>query len=155
MFDVVNKSDDVLDAADNNNRDDTNKKFIDNWEDMFDAVEDDRDDSDTNKTTLLDGFVFFSTLQPWLTLLFSVAVIFGGVDRSLNLGCLVFIQKESKLPFLNDWEVLVGGVLQTFVLDGCGIEPINVVCCQFWFLFHHGFDTMGLLLGLTLVFQAV
>ncbi len=59
MFDVVNKSNDVLDAADNNNGDDANKKSIDNQEDTFDAVEDDREDLDTNKTTPLDGFVFF------------------------------------------------------------------------------------------------
>jgi hypothetical protein len=59
MFNVVNKRDDVLDAADNDNRDDTNKKSIDNCEDTFDAAEDNGDDLDTNKTTPLDGFSFF------------------------------------------------------------------------------------------------
>jgi hypothetical protein len=40
----------------------------------------------------------------------------------LDLKCLVFIQKKSQLPILSDWEVLVGGVLQTFVVGGRGIE---------------------------------
>jgi hypothetical protein len=60
-------------------------------------------------------------------------------------------RSKVSLPFLSDWEVLVGGVTQTFVLGGRGIEPINIICCQFWFLFHHGFHSMGLLLGLTQV----
>ncbi len=38
MFDVVDKRDDVLDAADNDNRDDANKKSIDDQKDTFDAV---------------------------------------------------------------------------------------------------------------------
>jgi hypothetical protein len=59
MFDVVNKKDEVLDAADNNNGDDANKKSIDNQEDTYNAVEDDRDDLDTNKTTPSDGLGFF------------------------------------------------------------------------------------------------
>ncbi len=59
MFKVVVKRDDVLDAADNNDSDDTNKKSIDNWEDTFDAVEEVGDDLDTNKTMPLDGFVYF------------------------------------------------------------------------------------------------
>ncbi len=67
----------------------------------------------------------------------------------LDLGCLVFTQKESQLPFLTNWEVLLRGVLQTFVLGQRGFEPINVVSCQFWFFIHHGFDMMGLLLGFT------
>jgi hypothetical protein len=62
MFDVINKRDDVLDAADNDNQDDANKKSIDNQEDTFDAVEDDGDNSNTNKMTPLDGFGFFLTL---------------------------------------------------------------------------------------------
>ena len=61
MFDVVNKRDDVLDAADNDNGDDADKKSINNEEDTFDAVEDDRDDSETNIMMLLAGF-FFDTL---------------------------------------------------------------------------------------------
>jgi hypothetical protein len=59
MFNVVNKRDDVLDAADNNNGDNADKKSIDDLEDTFDAVEDDGDDLDTKKTTPLDGFGFF------------------------------------------------------------------------------------------------
>jgi hypothetical protein len=59
MFDVINKRDDILDAADNDNGDDTNKKSINNQEDTLDAVEDDGDDSDTNNMTPLDGFIFF------------------------------------------------------------------------------------------------
>ncbi len=80
MLDVVYKRDDVLDTADNNNRDDTNKKSINNWEDRFNAVEDDRDDSDTNKMTPSDGFGFFWHFNPDLLFFFLVAVIFGGVD---------------------------------------------------------------------------
>jgi hypothetical protein len=59
MFDVVNKRDDVLDAADNNDGDDANKNSIDDQEDTFDVVEDDGDDLDTNKMLPLDRFVFF------------------------------------------------------------------------------------------------
>ncbi len=80
MFDVVKKRDDVLNAADYDNGDDGNKKSINNWEDTFDAVEDDGDDLDTNKTTPLDGFVFFWHFVPDLPFFFSIAVIFGGVD---------------------------------------------------------------------------
>ena len=47
---------------------------------MFDAVEDDGDDLDINKTTPLDGFIFFQHFNPDLPFFFSVAVIFGGVD---------------------------------------------------------------------------
>ncbi len=80
MFDVVNKRDDVLDAADNNDRDDANKKFIDNQEDMFNAVEDNGDNSDTKKQCLWMDSVFFRHFNPDLPIFFSVAVIFGGVD---------------------------------------------------------------------------
>ncbi len=59
MFNVVDKRDDVLDAADNDNRDDANKKSIEDQKDTFNAVEDNREDSDTNKMTPSDGFVFF------------------------------------------------------------------------------------------------
>jgi hypothetical protein len=63
MFDVVDESNDVLDAADNEDGDDANKNSIDNQEDTFDAVEDNGDDLDTNKTTPLDRFdYFFDTL---------------------------------------------------------------------------------------------
>ena len=81
MFDVINKRDDVLDAADNDNQDDANKKSIDNQEDTFDAVEDDREDLDTNKTTPLDRFGFFLRhFNPDLPFFFPVAVIFSRVD---------------------------------------------------------------------------
>jgi hypothetical protein len=59
MFDVVNETNDVLDAADNDDGDDANKKAINNQEDTFDAVVDNGDNLDTNKMTPLDGFVFF------------------------------------------------------------------------------------------------
>jgi hypothetical protein len=59
MFNVINERDNVLDTADNDNGDDANKKSIDDQEDMFDAVEDNGDNSDTNKMTTLVGFSFF------------------------------------------------------------------------------------------------
>ncbi len=59
MFDILDKRDDVLDAADSNDGDDANKKSINNWENTSNAVEDYGDDSDTNKMTPLDGFGFF------------------------------------------------------------------------------------------------
>ncbi len=64
MFDVVDKRDDVLDAADNNKDNDANKKSINDEKNTFNAVENDRDDSDTNKMMPLDGFGFFLTLRP-------------------------------------------------------------------------------------------
>ncbi len=79
MFDVINKRDDILDAVNNNNGDDANKKSINNWEDTFDAVEDNRDNLDTNKMMPLDKFGFFQHFDPDLPF-FLVAVIFGGVD---------------------------------------------------------------------------
>ncbi len=80
MFNVIDKRDDILDAADNDDGNDADKKSIDDQEDTFNAVEDDGDDLDTNKTTPLDGFSFFWHFDPDLLFFFSVAVIFGGVD---------------------------------------------------------------------------
>jgi hypothetical protein len=62
MFDVVNERDNVLNAADNDDRDDANKKSIDYQEDTFNAVENNGDDLNTNKTMPLDGSGFFLTL---------------------------------------------------------------------------------------------
>jgi hypothetical protein len=70
MFNVVNERDDVLDAADNNDGDDANKKSIGNQEDTFNVVEDNRDYSDTNKTTPSDGFGFFLHFDPDLPFFF-------------------------------------------------------------------------------------
>jgi hypothetical protein len=59
MFDVINDKDDINDATDNHNGDDTaDKKSIDDQEDTVDAVEDNGDDSATNKTLPSDGFRF-------------------------------------------------------------------------------------------------
>ncbi len=60
MFDIVDNRDDVLDATDNNDRDDVaNKRSVDDQEDTVDVVEDNGDDSETNKTLSSDGFHFF------------------------------------------------------------------------------------------------
>ncbi len=82
MFDIVNDRDDVFDTTDNNNGDDmADEKSVDNWEDTVDAVEDNGDDLETNKTLPLDGFRFFVGLfDPDLPFFFSVADIFCGVD---------------------------------------------------------------------------
>jgi hypothetical protein len=69
----------------------------------------------------------------------------------LDVGCLVFVKKESYLLLLSDRKVVFGGVFQAFVLGGHRIEPINLICCQFWFLILQGIHTMGLLLGLRAV----
>jgi hypothetical protein len=65
-----------------NNRDDTaNKKSVNNQEDTFDAVEDNGDDLETNKTLPSDRFHFFVVFfYPDLPFLFSIADIFCGVD---------------------------------------------------------------------------
>jgi hypothetical protein len=79
MFNVINKRDDVLDAADNDNTDDANKKSIKNQEDTFDVVEDDGDDSNTNKTTPLDGSgFFFDTLTLTYHFFFSCSHLWWG-----------------------------------------------------------------------------
>ncbi len=70
MFDVINKRDDILDAADNDDGDDVDKKSIYDQEDTFDVVEDDGDNLDTNKTTPSAELFYFLTLWPWLTILF-------------------------------------------------------------------------------------
>jgi hypothetical protein len=82
MFNVINDSDDVFDTTDNNDRDDTaNKKSIDDQEDTVNAVEDNGEDSETNKTLPSDGFHFFVGLfDPDLPFFFSVVDIFCGVD---------------------------------------------------------------------------
>ncbi len=59
IFNVNDKRDDVLEAADINNRDDAKKKSINNRDDTFEAVEDDGDNSDTNEATPFNGFDFF------------------------------------------------------------------------------------------------
>ncbi len=91
MFNVIDKRDVVLDAADNDNRDDADKKSIDDWEDTFDVVEYDWDDSDTNKTMPSDRFSFFLTLWPWLTVpFFSRSPLWWGGSVFL---CHSFINK--------------------------------------------------------------
>ncbi len=69
----------------------------------------------------------------------------------LDVGCLVFVKKESYLLLLSDRKVDFGGVFQAFVLGGRRIEQINLVRCQFWFLILQDIHTMGLLLGLRAV----
>ncbi len=66
MFDAVNNRDDIFDTTDNKDGDDAAiKKSVDNQEDTVDAVEDNRDNSETIKTLPLDGFRFFCwTLLP-------------------------------------------------------------------------------------------
>jgi hypothetical protein len=59
IFDADDKRDDVLEAADIDDRDNAKKKSINNWDDTFEAMEDDGDDSNTNKATPFDGFDFF------------------------------------------------------------------------------------------------
>jgi hypothetical protein len=82
MFDVVDDRDDVFDATDNDNRDDAaDKKSVDDQEDTVDAVEDNRDNLETNKMLPSDGFHFFVGLfDPDLPFFLSVADIFCGVD---------------------------------------------------------------------------
>ena len=81
MFDVVNDRDEVFNTTDNNDGDDADKKSVNNQEDTVDAVEDNRDDSETNKTLPLDRFRFFVGLfDPDLPFFFSLADIFCGVD---------------------------------------------------------------------------
>jgi hypothetical protein len=84
MFNVVSNRDDVFDTTDNNDRDDAaNKKSVDNQEDTVNAVEDNGDDLETNKTLPLDGFRFVVGLfKPDLPFFFFVADIFCGVDWS-------------------------------------------------------------------------
>jgi hypothetical protein len=69
----------------------------------------------------------------------------------LDVGCLIFVKKESYLLLLSDRKVVFGGVFQAFVLGGRRIEPINLVGRQFWFLILQDIHTMGLLLGLRAV----
>ena len=56
-------------------------------------------------------------------------------ERCLDYGRFKFTKEKSDLSFLSVWEVCDVGVLQAFVLDCRQVEPINIVCCQFWFLF--------------------
>jgi hypothetical protein len=82
MFNVVDDRDDVFDTIDNDNGDDAaDKKFVNDQEDTVNAVEDNGDNSEINKTSPLDGFHFFVGLfDPELPFFFSVAGIFCGVD---------------------------------------------------------------------------
>jgi hypothetical protein len=59
MFDIIDDRDDVFDATDNDIGDDAaSKKSVDNQKDTVDAVEDNGDDLETNKTLPLVGFLF-------------------------------------------------------------------------------------------------
>ncbi len=80
IFDVDNKRDDVLEAADIDGGDNTKKKSIDNWDNTFKAMEDNGDDSNTNELTPFDGFVFFIDFVIDLPFCLSVAIIIFGVD---------------------------------------------------------------------------
>jgi hypothetical protein len=82
MFDVINNRDDVFDTTDNDDEDDlADKKSVNNQEDTVNAVEDNGDDSETNKTLPLDGFrSFVGLFNPDLPFFFSIADIFCGVD---------------------------------------------------------------------------
>jgi hypothetical protein len=82
MFDILANRGEIFDATDNNNRDDTaDKKSVNNQEDTVDAVEENGDDSETNKMLPSDGFRFFVALfYPDLPFFFSKADIICGVD---------------------------------------------------------------------------
>ncbi len=82
MFDVVDDGDDVFDTTDNDDEDDAaDKKLVNNQEDTVNAVEDNGDNLETNKTLPLDGFCFFVGLFDLdLPFFYSVADIFCGVD---------------------------------------------------------------------------
>jgi hypothetical protein len=79
-FDVNDKRDNVLDAADNGDGDDIDKKLIDERDNMFDAMEDNGDDSDNNKIAPTDGFGILQCFNTDLPFLFFVVLIFCGVD---------------------------------------------------------------------------
>jgi hypothetical protein len=82
MFDNVEDRDDVFDTTDNDDRDDAaNKKSVNNQKDTVNAMEDNGDDLETNKTLPLDRFCFFVRLfNPDLPFFFSIADICCGVD---------------------------------------------------------------------------
>jgi hypothetical protein len=80
IFDVNNKRDDVLEAADIDDGDDAKKKSINNWDNTFEAMEVDGDDSDTNEATPFNKFDFFQDFVIDLPFCLSVAIIFFGVD---------------------------------------------------------------------------
>jgi hypothetical protein len=80
IFNVNNRRDDILEAADIDNGDDAKKKSINDRDDTFEAVEDDGDNSDTNKATPFNGFNFFQDFDIDLPFCLSVAIIYFGVD---------------------------------------------------------------------------
>ncbi len=79
-FVVNDKRDDVLDPADNEDGDDVDKKFIDEREDTFDAMEDNGDDLDNNKIAPTDRFGILQHFDTDLPFLFFVVLIFYGGD---------------------------------------------------------------------------
>ncbi len=82
MFYIVADRDHVFDITDNDNGDDAvDKKSVDDQEDTVYAVEDNGDDSETNKMLPLNRFCYFVGLfNPDLLFFFSVADIICGVD---------------------------------------------------------------------------
>jgi hypothetical protein len=82
-----------LDAADIDDGDDVDKKFVDKWEDTFNAIEDDGDNLDTNKIAPTDGFGILQRFNADLPFLFFVILIFCGVD------VLLFIMVMSMSDF--------------------------------------------------------
>jgi hypothetical protein len=78
-FDVNDERDNVLDAANNNDGGNVNKKFVNKREDTFDAMEDDGDNSYNNEIAPTDGFGFlqhFDTDLPFL--FFCTHLLWGG-----------------------------------------------------------------------------
>jgi hypothetical protein len=80
VFDVDNKRDDVLEAADIDDGEDAKKKSINNRDDTFEAMVDDGDNSDTNEATPFDEFNFFQDFVIDLPFCLSIAIIFFDVD---------------------------------------------------------------------------
>ncbi len=89
IFDVDDKRDDVVEGADIDDGDDAKKKSINDRDDRFEAMEDDGDDSDTNKATPFDGFDLYQDFVIDLPFCLSIPIILFGV------GVIVFVMVYS------------------------------------------------------------
>jgi hypothetical protein len=88
IFDVNDKRDDVLNAADIDDGDNIDKKFVDEQEDTFNAMEDNGDDSDTNKIAPTDGFGILQCFNADLPFFFLSYSSFVGWMFCHSYGCV-------------------------------------------------------------------
>jgi hypothetical protein len=94
MFEVVDDTDNDFDTADNDDGNNTEKRFVDDQDNTVEGVENNRDDSTTNEPTTADTVHFFfgvfDTDLPTFVFLRGALLFFAMI--AMNVGVVIFIQ---------------------------------------------------------------